>query len=158
MRGALSVPLAEAAHGATVRTEILPGDQIMLFGPGPIGLLAFQIVRLEDGSVVVIGTEKDGLMLEVARKVGAPRTVNVDREDLKQIVMDSSQGYVADVVLECSGAQAAAQMCLDLVRKGGKYTQMGLFGKPVSIISKHGMRVPKTIILSLYNPEDKSSG
>ena len=50
-----------------------------------------------------------------------------------QAVLDDTEGYGADVVLECSGSESAASLGLEIVRKRGKYTQMGLFGRPVTI-------------------------
>ncbi len=48
-------------------------------------------------------------------------------------VKELTHGYGADVVLECAGAPASAAMCLDLVRKMGRYTQVGIFGAPFQI-------------------------
>jgi len=50
-----------------------------------------------------------------------------------QVIRDLANGEGADVVLECSGAPAAAQTGLELVRRGGKYTQIGLFSGPFSL-------------------------
>jgi L-iditol 2-dehydrogenase len=44
-----------------------------------------------------------------------------------------TEGYGADVVFECSGVPGAARLALEMVRKRGKYTQMGLFGRPFEI-------------------------
>ena len=44
-----------------------------------------------------------------------------------------SGGVGADVLFECSGAPSAVEMGLQLVRKQGKYTQIGLFGRPISV-------------------------
>ena len=49
------------------------------------------------------------------------------------IVRELTAGLGADVVFECSGAEAAASQGLAAVRKGGRYTQMGLFGRPIQI-------------------------
>jgi len=49
------------------------------------------------------------------------------------VVNNMTDGYGADVVLECAGKEASAETCLKVVKKMGKYTQMGLFGKPVTI-------------------------
>ena len=50
-------------------------------------------------------------------------------EQIKQL----SEGYGADVVLECSGAQAGVSLGLELVRKQGSYTQTGFFGRPIQV-------------------------
>jgi L-iditol 2-dehydrogenase len=57
----------------------------------------------------------------------------VGRDEVGEQVRALSEGYGADVVLECSGHPAGAMLALDLVAKGGKYTQVGLFGKPIQI-------------------------
>jgi len=65
--------------------------------------------------------------------LGADFVVNVQKDDPVEIVNDLTQGYGADVVLECSGAPGAANFGLEVVRKQGKYTQIGLFGRPIEI-------------------------
>ena len=85
-----------------------------------------------DGATVVIGgVATDSSRLSVAQELELHRVVNVEEEDLPSILRDMTAGLGADVVFECSGAAAAAAQCLDMVRKGGQYTQMGLFGSPI---------------------------
>ena len=131
--GALSEPLACTVHGITERVGISAGDLAVIVGPGPIGLLSAQVSKVEGATVVVMGISKDKEKLKIAENLGADRTVNVEEEDPMQVVKELSSGYGADVVLECSGSQPGAQLCLKLVRKQGKYSQMGLFGKPIEL-------------------------
>jgi L-iditol 2-dehydrogenase len=131
--GALTEPLACCVHGILELTGIRAGDRVAITGPGTIGLLSLQLARAEGGEVVVIGTAQDDKRLEVARKMGAAVVIDADSRDPLAAVRDMTDGYGADVVLECSGAGPAAAMGLDLVRKQGKYTQLGLFGKPITI-------------------------
>jgi L-iditol 2-dehydrogenase len=91
------------------------------------------VAQAEGGVVVVCGAACDAERLRLARKLGASRTINVEREDAVETVLSLTGGYGADVVLECAGTQAAAALGLELVCKRGKYTQMGLFGKPVQV-------------------------
>jgi L-iditol 2-dehydrogenase len=81
----------------------------------------------------VLGTSGDASRMGIAKRLGADRVVDVQTEDAKAVVGDLTQGYGADVVIECAGAEASAALCLDLVRKMGRYTQVGLFGKPLSL-------------------------
>lgn len=129
----LCEPLACCVHGIMEKTCIHAGDTVVISGPGPIGLLSVQIVKAEGGVPVVLGTAKDKDRLQLAERLGARAAVNVEKEDPVGVVKGITDGYGADVVLECAGKQASAKMCLKLVRKMGKYTQMGLFGKPISI-------------------------
>ena len=55
------------------------------------------------------------------------------KEDAVEVIKAHTGGYGADVVLECSGAAPAAPLGIELARKRGKYTQMGLFGNPINI-------------------------
>ena len=66
-------------------------------------------------------------------QVGADLVVNIERKNPEEMVKDLTKGYGADVVLECSGSPSGAKLALKLVRKKGKFTQMGLFGKPIEI-------------------------
>ena len=114
-------------------TGIRAGDLVAVTGPGPIGLLALQIATGEGGRIVMIGTGKDKSRLEIAKSLGADITINISDENACDRILGISGGMGADVVLECSGAPEAAALGLELVRKQGKYTQIGLFGRPFSV-------------------------
>jgi L-iditol 2-dehydrogenase len=130
--GALTEPLACVVHGALEQAQPLPGDLAVVAGPGAIGLLTLQAVRAAGARVVVLGTGLDERRLELARQLGAEHAVNVERDDPAALVGELTDGRGADVVYECSGAGPAAQQLLRLVRRAGRYAQIGLFGKPVA--------------------------
>ena len=131
--GALCEPLSCAVHGVLEQTNVLAGDIIVITGPGAIGLLALQLSKLAGGFVVVLGLSADKERLSFAKKLGADIVINIEEENPEEIIKKISKGYGADAVLECSGAPAAAELGLKLVRKRGQYTQMGLFGRPINI-------------------------
>lgn len=129
--GALTEPLACVVHGALERTRIVPGDLAIVAGPGAIGLLTMQVARSAGARVVVLGTARDEHRLELARRLGADYTLNVEQDDAAGLIDELSDGGGADVVYECSGAGPAAQQLLGLVRRAGQYAQIGLFGRAV---------------------------
>jgi L-iditol 2-dehydrogenase len=131
--GAMLEPLACCVHGALELTRIDPDELVVVSGPGAIGLLTMQVAKACGARVVVVGTGIDPPRLEVARALGADHTINLAEEDPRERVMDLTGGLGADVVLECSGAPPAVDTGIDLVRKQGRYTQIGLFGKPVTV-------------------------
>lgn len=131
--GALCEPLSCSVHGIVEKTGIKVGEVVVIIGPGPIGLLSSQISKAEGGYVVVLGLSVDEERLALAKKLGANIVVNIEKESPEQIIRDLTKGYGADIVLECSGAPAGANLALRLVRKKGKFTQMGLFGRPIQI-------------------------
>jgi L-iditol 2-dehydrogenase len=130
--GAMSEPLACCVHGLYELTGITPGELAVVSGPGAIGQLCAQLLKAAGACVAVIGTGADAERLALARRLGADYTFSSE-QDPASSVAELTGGVGADVVVECSGAGAAAAMGLELVRRGGKYTQMGMFGRPISV-------------------------
>jgi L-iditol 2-dehydrogenase len=83
--------------------------------------------------VSLLSDSSDTHRLRLAEELGVHYTVDIEEEDAVQQVRELTGGYGADIVLECSGVASAARMALEMVRKRGKYTQMGLFGRPIEI-------------------------
>jgi len=131
--GAMTELLACCVHGVIEQTGVSAGDFVAITGPGPVGLFAAQVALAEGGVVMVCGTSADQHRLKLAEELGVHHVLNIDEDDSVKRVKELTEGYGADVVLECSGFPAAARMALDMVRKQGKYTQMGLFGGPIEI-------------------------
>lgn len=128
--GALSEPLACCVH-ALERTHVEPGETVVVSGPGAIGLLMTQVVRAAGAQVILLGTRADLPRLELAQSLGADITLTVEDDNIQQIVAERTHGLGADVVFECAGVGPSAQQCLELVRRRGRYGQVGLFGKPI---------------------------
>lgn len=131
--GALSDPVACACHAVLDLTGIRAGETVLITGPGPMGLICLQLVKSSGAKVILTGRSKDRRRLELGKKLGADVTIDVDTSDLIQVVKDITHGCGVDVVLECSGAASAARAGFELVRKQGKYTQVGLFGSPIEV-------------------------
>lgn len=132
-QAALCEPLAVASYGVIELTGVRAGDTVYVAGPGPIGLMVSQAAKAEGATVVIGGVAADLSRLALAKELGVDLTVNIEDEDVDRMLRDLTGGLGADVVFECSGAEPAAALCLDVVRKGGRYTQMGLFGRPVRL-------------------------
>jgi len=131
LSGALTEPLACCVHALST-TRVDPADTVVVSGPGAVGLLMAQVVKAAGAKVALLGANSDGARLEMARTLGVDLTVNVQAEDPKKIIHDMTGGLGADVVFECAGVGTSAQTCLDLVRRCGRYSQVGLFGKSIS--------------------------
>ncbi len=124
----LAEPLACVCHCLLDPPKVTAGDLVVVTGPGPVGLLAAQVARALGGSVVVMGLESDTARLEAARKLGFETETSVDSLAAR---LEVTHG--ANVVIECSGSAGGAATCLNSVRRGGRYVQIGVFGKPVEI-------------------------
>lgn len=118
---ALTEPLACVCHCLLDPPVVGAGDAVLVVGPGPVGLLAAQVARASGGRVRVHGTERDAGRLELARGLGFE--TSVVGEEIPPV----------DVAVECSGSAGGMTTCLESVRRGGRYVQVGLAGKPVAI-------------------------
>lgn len=132
LTGAMLEPLACCTHAVYDCCHIEAGDLVLVSGPGAIGLMAAQLAKAEGARVIVSGTDADTERLRLAEELGCDYTVNVQREDLKTLAEQLTEGYGVDVVLECSGSEAAVRTGMELVKKRGWYCQIGLTGKPVT--------------------------
>ena len=131
--GAVLEPFCCAIEAVIELTRVKPEDVVVVSGPGLVGQLTAQLAQLCGGRVILVGTSRDKKRLALAAELGIHQAIDIESTDLAKIVMDMTGGMGADVVFECSGSPAAARSGLNLLRKGGQYTQVGLFGKPIEI-------------------------
>ena len=123
---ALTEPICVAYNAVVEKTLITPGDIVVIQGPGPIGIMALQLIRLRGASqIVVLGTNADAKRLKVAKELGATHTVNVQEEDPTELLSKLGDGFGADVVVDCTGVSIALKQALDLVRPSGNITKIG---------------------------------
>jgi len=133
LSGALCEPLACCVNGVIEKTRIRSGDLVVITGPGPIGLISLQLAKSQGASVVLCGLSQDERRLELGEELGADYIINVEKEDPWRRVSEITDGAGADILIECSGSPGAVRMGLQLVRRGGQYTQIGLTGRPFDL-------------------------
>ncbi len=126
--GALIEQVTCMSHAAMYRSRINPADFVVITGPGPIGLTLLQIVKLfSPRTVVVTGLRDDTVRLEKAKELGADY-VYYSEDDPVQEVLRLTGGEGADLVLDCSGGEAAITQATRMVKNGGWITAIGLWG------------------------------
>lgn len=119
---ALAEPLACVCHCLLDPDAVEAGDRVLVTGPGPVGLLAAQVARALGGDVTVTGLPSDEVRLAAARALGLATALAPD---------DGLSDF--HVVVECSGSAGGAATCLRGARRGGRYVQVGVFGKDVTV-------------------------
>lgn len=122
--------LGNATHTALMFDVV--GEDVLITGAGPIGIMAAAICR-HNGARNVIITDLNDYRLELAQKMGAHRTINVTREKLSDVMHERGLVEGFDVGLEMSGSVPAFTEMLGLMRNGGQLALLGLFGKPASL-------------------------
>lgn len=131
--GALCEPAAVAVHAVLDSVRLLPTDIAVVMGPGPIGLLVAQIARCMGVTVIICGTTEDQKRLETARALGIHHCIDVQAEDVIKFVNALTEGRGADVVYDCTGAAPAIHSGMAVLKKKGKFVQVGLTKKNLEI-------------------------
>lgn len=128
---AMTEPLACVVHAIYDLSRIVPGDVVLVSGPGAIGIMAMQVAKAHGATVVISGTDMDVDRLRMAKRLGADYAVNVQQENLKELLDVLTKSYGPDVVLECSGSAPGVDSGLNLIKKRGYFIQIGLPGKKI---------------------------
>ena len=116
-------PLGNAVHTALSFNMI--GEDVLVTGAGPIGCMAVAISR-HIGARHIVVTDMNEYRLELAKKMGATRMVNVAKESLWDVMkeLDMKEGF--DIGLEMSGNQAGFNDMVNNMKHGGKIALLGL--------------------------------
>ncbi len=116
-------PLGNAAH--TALSFDLVGEDVLVTGAGPIGVMAAGIAR-HVGARHVVVTDVNDYRLGLAARMGASRTVNVARQDLRAVMDELGMREGFDVGLEMSGNGKAFRQLLEVMNHGGRVALLGI--------------------------------
>jgi L-iditol 2-dehydrogenase len=114
---ALAEPVSCAVN-AVGQCAIKQGDTVLVIGAGPMGILNACVAETYGASKVIMA-EVNANRLRQCEQFNFNRLVNPAEEDLKQIVLDETNGYGADAVIIAAPAAAPQEQALDLARKQG---------------------------------------
>jgi threonine 3-dehydrogenase len=123
-------PFGNAVH--TALSFDLVGEDVLITGAGPIGIMAAAVAKHVGARHVVI-TDVNEYRLELARKMGATRTVNVSKEKLTDVMTELGMTEGFDVGMEMSGVPMAFTDMLSNMNNGGKIAMLGIPGKDMAI-------------------------
>jgi threonine 3-dehydrogenase len=121
--GAILDPLGNAVH--TALSFDLVGEDVLITGAGPIGIMAAAVARHAGARHVAITDVNPG-RLALAAKVANVRPVNVATEDLNDVIAELGMRQGFDVGLEMSGNQAALDQMIEALVMGGRIALLGI--------------------------------
>ncbi|HLQ35203.1 MAG TPA: zinc-binding dehydrogenase [Chloroflexota bacterium] len=144
---ALAIPFGNGWQWAYLEGGAGPGKTVLIQGPGQQGLGCLVAAR-EAGAerVIVAGLARDEHRLEVARKLGADATVDVEREDLREQVLNSTAGAGVDVVIDvAAGTTTTVLPAIDLLKVRGTLVvipaRAPIDGFPMEMLSRKCLSV-----------------
>jgi L-iditol 2-dehydrogenase len=126
-KAALTEPCCVAYNATVMNARICPGDRVLVLGPGPIGILSAAVARLCGAEVAVLGLERDQSRLEVARRYGCQPLVGDATAWAAEV-----DGLGVDGVIDATGASAALQTAMQLVRPAGWISKVGWGPQPLN--------------------------
>jgi threonine 3-dehydrogenase len=123
-------PYGNATH--TALSFDMVGEDVLITGAGPIGIMAVAIAKYAGARNVVI-TDVNPYRLNLARTMGATRAVDVSKEDLPTAMkaLGMTEGF--DIGMEMSGNGAAFRSMLDAMANGGRISMLGILPDDVAI-------------------------
>ena len=127
--GSLLENLGIAVH-AVEDFEHDPGNLAVVIGAGPIGIMAAQ--TLVAWGLKVLISDLIPYRIEIARKTSGAEVVDGDAADLREVVIEESEGRGANFVLEAAATQTALDLALDIVKPRGTVVTIGTFDGDVS--------------------------
>jgi 2-desacetyl-2-hydroxyethyl bacteriochlorophyllide A dehydrogenase len=150
-QAALIEPVAVACHDVRLG-EVKPGEEVIVIGGGPIGLLIALVAASIKARVLV--SEVNSFRLDLARELGL-EAVNPKDVDLADLAIKRSGGAGADVVFEVSGSAAGAATMTQLVRSRGRIIIVAIFGEaPMVDLFRFFWRELRLCGARVYEPED----
>ena len=123
-------PFGNAVH--TALAFDLVGEDVLITGAGPIGIMAAAVARHVGARHVVI-TDVNEFRLDLARKMGVTRAVNVAEQKLTDVMAELGMKEDFDVGLEMSGVPSAFSQMLATMNHGGKIAMLGIPPENVAI-------------------------
>ena len=119
-------------HITRTQADVKPGESVVVFGAGPVGLLCCAVAKaLGASKVVVVDINEE--RLQFAKKYAATHIFRSERvsaeENASRLIKECDLGAGADVAIDASGAEPCIQTCIHVLRTGGTYVQGGM-GKP----------------------------
>lgn len=123
-------PFGNAVH--TALSFPVLGEDVLITGAGPIGIMAAAVVKHAGARYVTI-TDVNPYRLELALKMGATVALNVGEKRIRQVQKELGMQEGFDVGLEMSGSPAAFREMLENMSHGGKIAMLGIPGKEMAI-------------------------
>jgi alcohol dehydrogenase len=115
-----------------LKGQIKPGDTVAIIGAGPVGLAVLMTAQFYSPAEIIL-VDLDDNRLEVARKLGATKTVNSKDGGAVDAVRALTAGRGVDVAVEAVGIPATFEMCQDIVAAGGFIANVGVHGTSVAL-------------------------
>lgn len=147
-------PLGTVVHGQR-RLNIQPGDTVVVFGAGTMGLLNMQMAQIFGAKVIIIDIKQD--RLEKAKNLGCDFVINSGGENVESLVMQLTGGRGADHVITAVGNTVVNNQALNIVRNRGNVMLFAAgYPKPSINVDPNSFHYREISLIGTYDgdPDD----
>lgn len=144
---ALVEPLS-VAYQAVRRANLTLGDDVIVFGAGPIGQFILQVLRMTGTSTVVSVELLEGRR-ELAEALGADIVLNPDQENVVQVVRQETDEFGVDVAFDAAGSPESLRTAMRATRKRGTLVNVAQWKDPVNFDFNELLTTEQTLTASL---------
>jgi len=126
-------PICNAYKALAEESHLLPGEDVVIFGTGPLGLFSVQVAKIMGAAnIIMVGLDDDTkVRFEVAKKLGATHIINGEQEDVVSRVKEISGKYGIGLAVDCAGANIVLKQAIEIVRTNGEIIRIGMGFKPL---------------------------
>lgn len=127
-------PISNAYKALAQQSSLLPGENVVVFGTGPLGLFSVQIAKIMGATnIIMVGLQDDTkVRFAVAEQCGATACVNGSVENVVERCQELCGGKDSiGLVVDCAGANISLKQGIDMLRNNGELVRVGMGFKPL---------------------------
>jgi threonine dehydrogenase-like Zn-dependent dehydrogenase len=126
-------PICNAYKAIAQRSKLLPGQNVVVFGAGPLGLFSVQIAKIMGAvNIVMVGLDEDTkVRFGIAQQLGATHIVNGSKENTVACCQKICGKDGIGLVVDCAGANSVLKQAIEMCRPNGEIIRVGMGFKPV---------------------------
>lgn len=131
---ALMDPIANAYKAVIQEGALLPGQTVVIYGMGTIGLLAVQLARIAGaGRIIAVNRSASSVKFELARMFGADSVIASEMSDVVASILEQTNGHRVPLIVDCAGSNQILEQSLELLQKNGRFVKVGYDRQPIGI-------------------------
>lgn len=127
-------PVCNAYKAVVQESNLMPGQDVVIFGLGTIGLLAVQIAKIMGAArIIAVGKSFNQQRFETANRLGATHLICSERENPRERIAEITKGEMVPVIIDAAGKNDVLEQALDILSKGGEFIKIGYDERPLNI-------------------------
>lgn len=127
-------PIGNAYMAVAQRSNLLPGDNVVVFGAGTLGLGCVQMAKIMGAAeiIVVASSANEAVRFPVAKKFGATHCISYDKENVEEKILELVGENNIPIVYDCAGSPSVLKQSLNILRTNGQIIRVGMSFLPLN--------------------------